>query len=289
MGKINPIGFRALLKNRDSHNNIHPLPITVPQGPINYNGKLTRNYKDFQNFFLFIEEYFTKTGFIISDYTIISLFGNKRIATFYLFKRKNFGRKPVTINNEIPVEIKKGVTFLEKLFFDTLRVQIKVIIINPKNIDFVGKTLSPWSRTPYFDDGLSIFSLVGKGSPLKSSFPPGPKGQEGGATLIAKFISLELGPSGNNHQRFLEFIGQGLTQELFTKNLNFSKGTEGTTLRGFSIQLKGRVSGAERALKTVLRKGPLPLHTIKANIDYSYQEAITPYGTLGVKVYLYYK
>ncbi len=60
------------------------------------------------------------------------------------------------------------------------------------------------------------------------------------------------------------------------------KGTEGAR-----IEVSGRLGGAEIARREWLQLGKMPRQTIRADIDYSLVEALTRYGTIGVKVWLY--
>ena len=56
--------------------------------------------------------------------------------------------------------------------------------------------------------------------------------------------------------------------------------------KGVKICISGRVGGAEIARIEWLRLGSVPLHTIRANIDFSLAEALTTYGLIGVKVWI---
>ncbi len=56
---------------------------------------------------------------------------------------------------------------------------------------------------------------------------------------------------------------------------------------GIKIACSGRVGGAEMARREWYRKGRVPLHTIRADIDYGFAEAFTTYGVVGVKVTLF--
>lgn len=58
-------------------------------------------------------------------------------------------------------------------------------------------------------------------------------------------------------------------------------------IRGIKIQVSGRLNGAEIARSEWLRKGRVPLQTLRADIDYSAKEANTIYGVLGIKVWLF--
>jgi small subunit ribosomal protein S3 len=55
---------------------------------------------------------------------------------------------------------------------------------------------------------------------------------------------------------------------------------------GVKIELAGRLGGAEMSRNEWLAKGNIPLHTIRANIDFAKSTAYTTYGTIGVKVWL---
>lgn len=58
-------------------------------------------------------------------------------------------------------------------------------------------------------------------------------------------------------------------------------------IKGVKIELSGRLGGAEMSRREWAAKGTLPLHTIRADIDFARATAFTTYGTLGVKVWLY--
>jgi small subunit ribosomal protein S3 len=56
---------------------------------------------------------------------------------------------------------------------------------------------------------------------------------------------------------------------------------------GIRVQVAGRLSGAEMARTIHLREGRVPRQTLRANIDYAVSEALTGYGRVGVKVWIY--
>ena len=56
---------------------------------------------------------------------------------------------------------------------------------------------------------------------------------------------------------------------------------------GVKISVSGRLNGAEIARSEWYREGCVPLHTLRAHIDYSVAEANTTYGIIGVKVWIY--
>ncbi|USD22037.1 30S ribosomal protein S3 [Microbulbifer sp. CnH-101-E] len=56
---------------------------------------------------------------------------------------------------------------------------------------------------------------------------------------------------------------------------------------GIKIQVSGRLGGAEIARTEWYREGRVPLHTLRANIDYATAEAMTTYGIIGIKVWIF--
>jgi small subunit ribosomal protein S3 len=57
--------------------------------------------------------------------------------------------------------------------------------------------------------------------------------------------------------------------------------------KGVRVQCSGRLGGAEMSRTEWYREGQVPLHTLRANIDYGFDEARTTYGRIGVKVWIY--
>ena len=57
--------------------------------------------------------------------------------------------------------------------------------------------------------------------------------------------------------------------------------------KGIRVCLSGRLAGNEIARSEWLREGSVPLHTFRANVDYAEAEALTTYGIIGVKVWIY--
>jgi small subunit ribosomal protein S3 len=57
--------------------------------------------------------------------------------------------------------------------------------------------------------------------------------------------------------------------------------------QGIKIMSAGRLNGAEIARTEWYREGRVPLHTLRANIDYATSEASTTYGIIGIKVWIY--
>jgi len=58
--------------------------------------------------------------------------------------------------------------------------------------------------------------------------------------------------------------------------------------KGIKIRLSGRLAGAEISRVETYMEGQVPLHTLRADIDYGFAEALTTFGQIGVKVWIYH-
>ena len=88
-------------------------------------------------------------------------------------------------------------------------------------------------------------------------------------------------------------VGEGIAKQLEAR-IAFRRAMKqcvGRTMRmgakGIKIMCSGRLGGAEIARSESLRDGSIPLHTLRANIDYGFAEAHTTYGCIGVKCWIY--
>ena len=57
--------------------------------------------------------------------------------------------------------------------------------------------------------------------------------------------------------------------------------------KGIKVSVSGRLGGNEIARTEWLRDGSIPSHTLRADIDYAEAEALTTYGIIGIKVWIY--
>ena len=57
--------------------------------------------------------------------------------------------------------------------------------------------------------------------------------------------------------------------------------------KGIKITTSGRLAGSEMARRETYKEGKIPLHTLRADIDYGFYEAATTYGNIGIKVWIY--
>jgi small subunit ribosomal protein S3 len=58
---------------------------------------------------------------------------------------------------------------------------------------------------------------------------------------------------------------------------------------GIKVAISGRLGGAEIARREWMKEGRIPLHTLRADIDYGFAEAVTKYGQIGIKVWVFKK
>lgn len=91
------------------------------------------------------------------------------------------------------------------------------------------------------------------------------------ATLIAKFIADQL----EKRVPFRRAVKQTI------------KKVQLTSMKGLKVQVSGRLNGIDIARSEWKREGKIPLHTLKAKIDYTHHKAETIYGVIGIKVWLF--
>jgi len=91
-----------------------------------------------------------------------------------------------------------------------------------------------------------------------------------------------------------EIVAQNIARQL-EKRMPFRKVMKSTLdqviknkkIKGVRIELSGRLGGAEMSRKEWVARGRLPLHTMRADIDFARSTAFTAYGTIGIKIWLY--
>lgn len=91
------------------------------------------------------------------------------------------------------------------------------------------------------------------------------------AQLVAEGVALQL----SRRARFLYVIKRAAQRTM-------QRGA-----RGVKIKVSGRLNGAELSRREWTAEGSVPLHTLRANVDYGFTEAHTTFGRLGVKVWIY--
>jgi small subunit ribosomal protein S3 len=90
-----------------------------------------------------------------------------------------------------------------------------------------------------------------------------------------------------------QLVAEGVAQQL-ERRIMFRRAMKravGNAMRlgalGIKVSVSGRLNGADIARSEWYREGQVPLHTLRADVDYGFVEAGTTYGVLGVKVWIY--
>lgn len=88
-------------------------------------------------------------------------------------------------------------------------------------------------------------------------------------------------------------VGESIAQQLKAR-ISYRRamkqaiaGTMRVGALGIKIKLSGRLGGAEMARTDQYKEGRIPLHTLRADIDYAVSEALTVYGKIGIKVWIF--
>ncbi|NHN55178.1 30S ribosomal protein S3 [Calidifontibacter sp. DB0510] len=96
-----------------------------------------------------------------------------------------------------------------------------------------------------------------------------------------------------NPEADAQLVAQGIAEQLAAR-VNFRRATrkgiqsaQRAGAKGIKVMVSGRLNGAEMSRMEQYREGRVPLHTLRANIDYGFYEAKTTFGRIGVKVWIY--
>ena len=88
-------------------------------------------------------------------------------------------------------------------------------------------------------------------------------------------------------------VGQNIAQQL-EKKINYRRSvkksiqsTMSMGAEGVKIKVSGRLNGIDIARSETFKEGRIPLHTLRSNIDYAHVEALTSYGIIDIKVWVY--
>ena len=111
-------------------------------------------------------------------------------------------------------------------------------------------------------------------------------------TLTGREINLRI-QEINKPELDAQLVSEGIAQQL-EKRIAFRRAMRravDSTLRfgakGIKVRVGGRLNGAEIARSEWYLHGQLPLHTLRADVDYGFAQAFTTYGVIGVKVWIY--
>ena len=94
--------------------------------------------------------------------------------------------------------------------------------------------------------------------------------------LYASLIAMSVAEQLEKRLPFRRVIKRTLERVMSNKEI-----------QGVKVLVKGRLDGAEMARTEFVKDGKLPLQTLRADIDFAHKEAVTTYGVIGVKVWIY--
>jgi small subunit ribosomal protein S3 len=111
--------------------------------------------------------------------------------------------------------------------------------------------------------------------------------------LTAKQVQLNI-LEVKNPEADAQLVAQGVAEQLSSR-VSFRRAMrkamqsamKSPGVKGIRVQCSGRLGGAEMSRSEFYREGRVPLHTLRANIDYGLYEARTTFGRIGVKVWIY--
>jgi len=95
---------------------------------------------------------------------------------------------------------------------------------------------------------------------------------EENASLVAQNVAEQL----EKRMPFRRVLKSALDQSEKNKNV-----------KGVKIEISGRLGGAEMSRREWLSRGTIPLHTLRADVDYARATANTTYGSIGIKAWIY--
>jgi len=111
-------------------------------------------------------------------------------------------------------------------------------------------------------------------------------------TLTGKQVQLNI-LEVKNPEIDAQLVAQGVAEQLSAR-VSFRRAMRKSMqsslragAKGIRVQCSGRLGGAEMSRSEFYREGRVPLHTLRANIDYGFYEARTTFGRIGVKVWIY--
>jgi small subunit ribosomal protein S3 len=130
--------------------------------------------------------------------------------------------------------------------------------------------------------------VVGRGGQGIESLRTGLQQVLGGTRQI-RINVVEVQKVDANAFLIAEYIAQQLERRVSFRRVvrQAIQRAQRAGIQGIKIQVSGRLNGAEIARTESTREGKVPLHTLRADIDYSYCTAKTVYGILGIKVWVF--
>ncbi len=112
------------------------------------------------------------------------------------------------------------------------------------------------------------------------------------ALMVKKQVQINI-KEENNPDANAQLVAENIALQL-EKRVMFRRAMKQAVMKalrsgakGIKVMVSGRLGGAEIARSEWYRRGRVPLHTLRAKIEYGFAEAMTLYGKIGVKVWIY--
>lgn len=131
--------------------------------------------------------------------------------------------------------------------------------------------------------------VVGRGGAGIESLRTGLQEELGSGARQIRINVVEVARVDADAALIAEYIAQQLARRVSFRRVvrQAIQRAQRAGIQGIKIQVSGRLNGAEIARTEWTREGRVPLHTLRADIDYAYTTAQTVYGILGIKVWVF--
>src|SRR3954452_15613570 len=180
--------------------------------------------------------------------------------------------------------------YADKLYKDYIAEDVKIRRMMSKGLERAGIAKVDIERTR---DGVRVDIHT-----ARPGIVMGGKGAEADRIraelekLTGKQVQLNI-LEVKNPEVDAQLVAQGIAEQLASRvsfRRAMRKGMQSSLragAKGIRVQCSGRLGGAEMSRSEFYREGRVPLHTLRANIDYGFYEARTTFGRIGVKVWIY--
>ncbi len=191
------------------------------------------------------------------------------------WKSKWFSKREYKQNLRQDIEIRLGISkkwkaaLISEVEIERSAKMIKIIVKTARPGVLIGRGGSGIEEIKSYVQ--QNFFKINKGVNLKIEVQEVKRFEES-ASIIAQNIVEQL----EKRMPFRRAMKMALEQTMKNKGI-----------KGAKVEMSGRLGGAEMSRTEKASKGSVPLHTMRADIDFCRATAFTTYGTLGVKVWLY--
>jgi small subunit ribosomal protein S3 len=170
--------------------------------------------------------------------------------------------------------------FADKLYKDYIGEDVKIRRMMSKGLERAGISKVDIERTR---DRVRVDIHT-----ARPGIVIGRKGAEAGKQVQLNILEVK------NPESDAQLVAQGVAEQLSSR-VSFRRAMrkamqsamKNPICKGIRVQVSGRLGGAEMSRTEFYREGRVPLHTLRANIEYGFFEARTTFGRIGVKVWIY--